>query len=172
MVYSLLKAIVSICFNLLNLLLVGNLPPLGAVNVVVENEGRFLVVRTARGTWSFPGGFMRWRETPFEAAVRECEEETGLRIRAQSIIGCYWLVSASVTQMSSLTAVVCGEVIGGQLRASMEGEPLWLEREEALRRLGEATQSIFADYERFLARQASDRQGPESERELHSGQGH
>ncbi|WP_376797365.1 NUDIX hydrolase [Thermogemmatispora sp.] len=154
MVYSLLKAIASICFNLLNLLLMGNLPPLGAVNVVVESEGRFLVVRTARGTWSFPGGFIRWRETPLEAAVRECEEETGLHIRAQSIIGCYWLVSASPTQMSSLTTVVCGEVTGGRLRPSIEGEPLWLEREEALRRLGEETRAIFADYERFLAGQA------------------
>nr|BBH92677.1 hypothetical protein KTA_08760 [Thermogemmatispora argillosa] len=161
MVYSLLKAVVSICFNLLNLLLGGNLPPLGAVNVVVEDRGRFLVVRTARGTWSFPGGFIRWRETPLEAAVRECEEETGLHIRARSIIGCYWLVSASVTQMSSLTAVVCGEVIGGQLRSSLEGEPLWLERDEALRRLGEETRAIFADYERFLAGQGTMGQGPE-----------
>ncbi len=152
MLYRLLKALASLCFNALNLLLLGNMPPLGAVNVVVEERGRFLVVRSPGGTWSLPGGFMRWKETPAEAAVRECEEETGLQIRIQSVIGCYGKVSTSLTRMSSLTAVLCGEVVGGSLRSSMEGRPYWVERDEALRYLGAETQAIFDDYERFLAR--------------------
>lgn len=33
------------------------------------------------GYWEFPGGKTRPGETPEEAAARECQEETGLRIR-------------------------------------------------------------------------------------------
>ena len=34
------------------------------------------------GYWEFPGGKMRPHETPAEAAIRECFEETGMQILA------------------------------------------------------------------------------------------
>jgi 8-oxo-dGTP diphosphatase len=53
---------------------------------VVEQEGRYLVGRRSRdlplgGLWEFPGGKVEAGETPRAAAVRECLEETGLRVR-------------------------------------------------------------------------------------------
>ena len=53
---------------------------------VVEDEGRFLIGMRDEGVplagcWEFPGGKIRPRETPQEAAVRECLEETGLLVR-------------------------------------------------------------------------------------------
>jgi 8-oxo-dGTP diphosphatase len=153
--YALLKALVGLFFNALNVVLLGNLPPLGAVNVIVEKEGRFLVVRNALGGWGFPGGFIRWRETPLEAAVRECEEETGLHIKPRKIIGCRFMISSAFYRMSSMTAVVCAEVIGGTLRSSLEGEPCWLEKEEALRRLGPETRDMLVEYERSMSEGSS-----------------
>jgi mutator protein MutT len=52
---------------------------------VVEHEGQFLVgVRPPgvplAGYSEFPGGKVRADESPAEAAVRECQEETGLQI--------------------------------------------------------------------------------------------
>ncbi len=55
-----------------------------AAGVVVERDGQVLLVRRSlnprRGLWSFPAGFVDFDETPAEAAVRECREETGLGV--------------------------------------------------------------------------------------------
>ncbi len=42
-----------------------------------------------KGCWAFPGGFMNMDETTEQCAVRELEEETGLRVSSQRQIGTY-----------------------------------------------------------------------------------
>ena len=54
---------------------------------VVEHDGRFLVGQRPDGVplaglWEFPGGKIEPGETPAQAAVRECLEETGLVVEA------------------------------------------------------------------------------------------
>lgn len=51
---------------------------------LVERAGTYLVLRRRDGRylggqWDIPGGSVEEGETPAEAAVRECMEETGLR---------------------------------------------------------------------------------------------
>lgn len=55
---------------------------------VVEHEGRFLIGQRPPGTalaglWEFPGGKIEPGELPEAAAVRECQEETGLAVEPQ-----------------------------------------------------------------------------------------
>lgn len=61
-----------------------------AAAVVVQN-GRVLLVRrrVAEGalSWQFPAGKIEPEETPEEAAARETEEETGLLVTPQSVLG-------------------------------------------------------------------------------------
>lgn len=55
----------------------------GAMVMVRNDEGELLLVQERlreRGSWGLPGGFMRMRETPRRAAVRELREEVGLNI--------------------------------------------------------------------------------------------
>jgi 8-oxo-dGTP diphosphatase len=64
-------------------------PPISAA-VIVEDD-RVLLVRRAvtEGalSWQFPAGAVEPGETAEEAAVRETEEETGLKVRAVKILG-------------------------------------------------------------------------------------
>ena len=58
---------------------------------VVEHDDRFLIGQRPAGValagyWEFPGGKVEPDESPADAAVRECLEETGIQI---SVVGEY-----------------------------------------------------------------------------------
>jgi len=60
---------------------------------VVEDAGRVLIGRRPEGVslggfWEFPGGRVESGEIPEEAAVRECQEETGLQVDVVGVYGC------------------------------------------------------------------------------------
>jgi len=42
-----------------------------------------------KGCWAFPGGFMNMDETTEQCAIRELEEETGLKVTTIQQIGAY-----------------------------------------------------------------------------------
>ena len=42
-----------------------------------------------KGCWAFPGGFMNMDETTEECAIRELEEETGLKVATTYQLGAY-----------------------------------------------------------------------------------
>ncbi len=53
---------------------------------VLQHEDRFLIGRRPDGVplaglWEFPGGKIEAGESPEQAVVRECIEETGIRVR-------------------------------------------------------------------------------------------
>lgn len=54
------------------------------VAVILEQAGQWLLGKrkNAHGsdTWAFPGGHLEWQETPEACAIREVEEEVGVRI--------------------------------------------------------------------------------------------
>lgn len=149
MLYDLLKKLVSICFNLLNKLLGGGLPPFGSVAVIVEQDNRFLMVELPRRRLVFPGGFMKWDETPTQAAQREGKEETGLDLHIGHLINIHSRTSRSLFRMSTICFVYRAEVSGGKLRNNMEGKPLWLTEDEIRAHFGEETLTVLDDYLRY-----------------------
>ena len=70
-------------------------PAVTADCVVITNEPLpkvLLIQRGAdpfKGAWAFPGGFMNMDETTEECAIRELEEETGLKVTTVHQIGAY-----------------------------------------------------------------------------------
>ncbi|WCJ60057.1 NUDIX domain-containing protein [Fontisphaera persica] len=60
-------------------------PAVGVGGLVVDNQGRLLLLRRAndpgRGKYGLPGGFVNPGESAEEALVRETREETGLEIQ-------------------------------------------------------------------------------------------
>jgi ADP-ribose pyrophosphatase YjhB (NUDIX family) len=146
MLYASFKVLVSICFNLLNRILGGQLPPFGCASIIVERNGQFLVVELSRGKLVFPGGFMHWQELPTQAAEREGKEETGLDLHAHQFINIYPYKSRNIRSMSTFLFVYSGEVVGGELRQSMEGIPRWVSESELRRRFGSFPLRILDDY--------------------------
>jgi ADP-ribose pyrophosphatase YjhB (NUDIX family) len=149
MLYDLLKKLVSICFNLLNKLLGGGLPPFGSVAVIVEQDNRFLMVELPGGRLVFPGGFMKWDETPTQAAQREGKEETGLDLQIGKLFNIQSRPSRTLFKMSTICFIYRAEVTGGKLRKNMEGKPLWMTEDEIRVHFGEETLGVLDDYLRY-----------------------
>jgi len=63
------------------------------VVVTRENEPKVLLIQRGNppfmGCWAFPGGFMNMDETTEQCAIRELEEETGLKVSELQQIGAY-----------------------------------------------------------------------------------
>ena len=70
-------------------------PAVTADCVVITREAapRVLLIQRGnepfKGCWAFPGGFMNMDETTEQCAVRELEEETGLRLSSVRQVGTY-----------------------------------------------------------------------------------
>lgn len=67
--------------------------PVPAAGVILETESGVLMVRRRfeprAGAWCLPAGFMEFGETPEACALRELEEETGIRGRLLRLFGVY-----------------------------------------------------------------------------------
>ncbi len=100
-------------------------------NTIVEHEGGVLLVRLnygpRDGRWALPGGLVEADETPEQAAVRETEEETGLRVGLDGLLAT-WMRPG----MPLIVVIYRAHVDGGTLRAAPEeaSEVRFFPREE------------------------------------------
>jgi ADP-ribose pyrophosphatase YjhB (NUDIX family) len=100
----------------------------GAHVLVVDAEGRILVVRTTYlgPGWMLPGGRLERGETPHDGAARETREETGLEVVVDRLV----LVDARPRR--DVSFVFTGRVVGGALEPQFGeiAEVGWLHRDE------------------------------------------
>ncbi|MCY4437582.1 MAG: NUDIX hydrolase N-terminal domain-containing protein [Chloroflexi bacterium] len=65
-------------------------PKVAAFGAVFDPQGRVLLIqRSDNRLWAMPGGMVEVGETAAQAAEREIWEETGVRVRAEQLIGIY-----------------------------------------------------------------------------------
>ncbi len=69
------------------------LNPVPAAGVVIEKEGKILLVKRKyepyKGDWCLPAGFMEYDESPEQCATRETREELGVNIELDGLFGVY-----------------------------------------------------------------------------------
>jgi ADP-ribose pyrophosphatase YjhB (NUDIX family) len=123
--------------------------PVPAAGCLIEQGGNLLLVRRKSpphvGEWSLPVGFLQFGETAEQAAAREVEEETGLRVEAAALLGTYSDVINA--QRSHLVLIFRGRIIGGALKAGDDAEAADWFSENALPRIAFASaQSAIATW--------------------------
>lgn len=86
------------------------------VNVVVEKDGKILMVQegegNSKGMWNFPAGHLDESENIFDGAIREAKEETGFDVKLTGLIN----IQNIVYDNRHLEMVMfAAEIIGGEL---------------------------------------------------------
>lgn len=103
----------------------------GAHILATDEEDRILVVRTTYlgPGWMLPGGRVEHGETPHDAAARETEEETGLRVAVDRLA----LVDARPRR--DVSFIFTGHVTGGEVEPQLGeiAEAGWVSRDEIAR---------------------------------------
>ena len=105
----------------------GNSSAKSACVILINPNGDQSILAMTRKTdyhnIGFPGGKLEEGETPSEAAVRECFEETGLGLNKENLIPIY----CGIANKTESFAFLAAEFIGGKLLPkSREGMPLWV----------------------------------------------
>jgi len=93
--------------------------PKVAVGVVVELDGLIVLGRRNHepnlGQWSFPSGYVDAGEVVEEAAAREVEEETGLKVAIDRLLGVF-----SEAGKRTVFIAYAGRAVGGTMEAGEE----------------------------------------------------
>lgn len=98
-------------------------PKVGADAAIFNDAGEILLMERVDGSgWCLPCGWVEPLERPFEAAVREVWEETGLVVEVKQLVGVFSRMPSPKFGPHTMIAVVhlC-QVVGGDLTLSHEG---------------------------------------------------
>lgn len=90
--------------------------------ITTEQEAKVLLIQRGnepyKGHWAFPGGFMDMDETTEQCAIRELEEETGLKVSEVKQIGAYSKVDRDprgrTITVAYLARIANAEKVNGQ----------------------------------------------------------
>ena len=124
------------------------------VVITKEAEPKVLLIQRGadpyKGCWAFPGGFMNMDETTEQCAIRELEEETGLKVSTVRQIGAYSKVDRDPRGRTITVAYLAiidkpAQVTGQDDAAKAEWFPL-----SALPELAFDHADIITDVKRFL----------------------
>ncbi len=102
--------------------------PLLTVDILIVQSGKLVLIRRRnppfQGHWALPGGFVDVGETVEEAAVREANEETGLDVELQGLVGVF---SDPDRDPRGHTVSICFAALGqGTPRASSDAQDVAL----------------------------------------------
>ncbi len=133
-------------FRLIALLTLGKISPILSACIIIECEGKFLLLDRSDGLgYAIPGGIVRYRETLEQCILREAQEETGYNVAIHSIVGIYSSPKRD-PRLRSVSVAYKGSIIDGQEHGSKEGQTCWLTPGEAFGHMAFDCELMLKDY--------------------------
>ncbi|MFX1563396.1 MAG: NUDIX domain-containing protein [Promethearchaeota archaeon] len=98
--------------------------PVLAVDAVIQlDDGQFILIRRKnppfKGCWALPGGLCEIGETVEEALSREVEEETGLKVEPERLIGVFSKPDRD-PRGHTVSIAFWAHIVGGQLHSGSD----------------------------------------------------
>lgn len=113
--------------------------PIAAVGVLIQDKDKVLLIKRGtepgEGSWSIPGGMIELGETAREAGKREVEEEIGLKVKLDHVIGVFdriFLDNNGVVESHYVIMDFLGHPVGGVVKPTQEAKSYkWVRIDEA-----------------------------------------
>lgn len=136
----------GIIFRLIALLTLGQISPILSVCILIEQDGKFLLLDRSDGLgYTIPGGIVRYKETVEQCVLREAREETGYTVEISELMGVYSSLKRD-PRFRSVSVAYKGTVTGGTLLISGEGQPCWREPGEVFGHMAFDCEEMLKDY--------------------------
>lgn len=136
----------GIIFRLIALLTLGNISPILSACVIVEQDGKFLLIDRSDGLgFTIPGGIVRYKETVEQCVIREAQEETGYSVSIHGIVGVYSQLKRD-PRFRAASIAYKGAIVSGSVQRSGEGKPCWRKPEEVFGRMAFDCEDMLKDY--------------------------
>ncbi len=133
----------GIVFRILALLTLGQISPILSACVIIERDGKFLLINRADGLgYTIPGGIVRYSETVEQCVLREAREETGYQVVLNGFVGVYSAPDRD-PRFRAVALAYKGSIVGGEETDSCEGKTCW-------RGIGEVFGHMAFDCEHML----------------------
>jgi 8-oxo-dGTP diphosphatase len=123
-----------------------------AVDVIIHKNNKVVLVKRTnepfKGYFALPGGIMKLNETLKEAAEREALEETGLKVKIESLLGIFDEINRD-PRGRVISVCFVAKPIGGELKAGSETKEVkWFNLNEISFRLAFDHNKILEEYTR------------------------
>ena len=93
---------------------------IGVFAAILDEKNRILFChRTDHDLWNLPGGALEYSETPWDCAIRETKEETGLDIKVKRLAGVY----SKPDKNEVVFQFIC-EIVGGKITLNKEADKI------------------------------------------------
>ena len=133
-------------FRIIALLTLGQISPILSACVIVEQDGKFLLIDRSDGLgYTIPGGIVRYRETVEHCVLREAREETGYTVTIDGIVGVYSSIKRD-PRFRAVSIAYKGTIVSGSVHESGEGKPDWHSPEEVFGHMAFDCENMLKDY--------------------------
>jgi 8-oxo-dGTP diphosphatase len=136
----------GLIFRLIALLTLGQISPILSACVIIERDGKFLLIERTDGLgFTIPGGIIHYRETIEQGVLREAREETGYDVAITGIVGIYSALDRD-PRLRAVSIAYKGNILGGSEHGSKEGQTCWRAPGEIFGQMAFDCEHMLKDY--------------------------